>query len=201
MINSALYDAQKTLSGAGFQDQIFLLLAELPDYYGATASCDGVLTFPKENDSQPITINTAQGLVIGNPTEGGLRLNLNINCAKDESSQKELAVVLKTGINLVAGLSWDNFEFWAKLQDPQMQGTTAESMVQDLVLDYHNWDLELTAVVKDLTDDFNLRWGRVHDLKEHNLIKMVAGMFPNTLLSPFVTDEFILAGLSSITDV
>lgn len=82
-----------------------------------------------------------------------------------------------------------------------MQGTTAESKVQDLVLDYHNWDLELTAVVKDLTDDFNLRWGRVHDLKEHTLIKMVAGMFPKTLLSPFVTDEFLLAGLSSITDV
>lgn len=179
-----------------------MLLAELTDYYGATTSCDGVLTFPKENKSQPITINTAQGLVIGDANEGGLRLTLNINCAKDESSKKELAVVLNTGISLVADLLWDDFDFHAKLQNPLIQGTTAESKVQGLVLDYHNWDLELTAVVKNLADDFNLRWGRAHDLKEkYPLIKMVAGMFPKTLLSPFVTDEFLLAGLSSITDI
>lgn len=80
MINSALYDAQKTLSGKGFEDQIYLLLAELQDYYGVDAVCDGVLTFPKEKNSQPITMNTAQGIVVGDASEGGLRLTLNISC-------------------------------------------------------------------------------------------------------------------------
>lgn len=39
------------------------------------------------------------------------------------------------------------------------------SQLDDLVLDYHNWDSELTYVMKDITDDFNLRWATPKDLK------------------------------------
>ena len=110
--------------------------------------------------------------------------------------------MLNTGIHLVANVTWDDFEFWAELQEPLMEGTTAVSQIEGLVLDYHNWDRELTAVVVAMTDDFNLRWGRVHNLKQkYPLIKMVAGMFRKTLLSPFVTDEFLFAGFKTITDI
>lgn len=57
LINTALYDLEKRLSGEGFQKNIFLLLPELHDFYGADASCDGVLTFPKESNSQLISID------------------------------------------------------------------------------------------------------------------------------------------------
>lgn len=201
-INTALYDLQKTLSGEGFESQIFLLLAELKDYYGADATCDGTLTFPKEQHSQPIRMTTAEGILIGDGSQGGLRLTLDIKCAKDASTEKELAVVLNTGLSLRANVTWDDFEFWAELDDPMFYNTVAESKVADLVLDYHNWDMELMYVVKDITEDFNLRWATPHDFKaEYPLIKMVAGLVRKTLLSPFVADEFLFAGFKMITDV
>lgn len=119
MINTALYDVQKTLSGAGFQSQIFLLLAELKTYYGVDADCNGVLTFPKESNAQPISLSTAKGLVVGDETTGGLMLTLNVNCAKDSTSEKELAVVLNTGLHVAANFTFDDFKFWAELDDPQ----------------------------------------------------------------------------------
>lgn len=118
MINSALYMIQKTLSGEGFQSQIFVLIAELHSYYGVNADCEGVLTFPKEANSQPISMNTVQGIVIGDETNGGLNLNLNIMCSNETTTEKELAVVLNTGVHVVANITWDNFDFWAALSDP-----------------------------------------------------------------------------------
>jgi len=109
---------QKTLSGSGFQSQIFLLLSELHHYYGKSADCNGVLTFPKEGNSQPITMSTTKGLVVGDEANGGLRLTLNIQCSNDTMAEKELAVILNTGLHVAANITWTDFTIWAELDEP-----------------------------------------------------------------------------------
>ena len=58
MINTALYDLEKRISGEGVEKELFLLLPELRHFYDVNATCDGVLSFPKEANAQPISINT-----------------------------------------------------------------------------------------------------------------------------------------------
>ena len=79
-INSLLYDAQKTLSGKGFMTKLDQLAYEVPNTYGKNATCDGVVTFPFEKSSQPLTMSNTTGLIVGNPDEGGLRLNIAVFC-------------------------------------------------------------------------------------------------------------------------
>lgn len=55
--------------------------------------------------------------------------------------------------------------------------------------------------MKDITADFNLKHATPVDLKEKSYtIKMAAGLIPDSLVSPFVVDEFLFIGLKSITD-
>ena len=192
-----------TLAGEGFQTKIKVLLAELWTYYGADTDCEGVLTFPKEPNSQPIAFSKAKGITVGDDSEGGLKLTLNMMCAKNNSTEKELAVVLNTGVHVAANITWDNFEYWADLTEPAFMDTTCVSQKSDLVLDYHNWNQELTAVMKDITDDFDLRWATPHDLKTKKgpiPWPMIAGLVKATLLSPFVADEFLFIGFKMIMD-
>ena len=55
-------------------------MGELRDYYGPDCDCEGVLTFPKESDAQPITISKETGVTIGDELHG-LRVNVGIKCA------------------------------------------------------------------------------------------------------------------------
>lgn len=49
-----------------------------------------------------------------------------------------------------------------------------------------------------MADDFNLRFGSVHDMrKTHPKIMLITHILQDTLLSPFVADEFILAGFKT----
>jgi len=55
--------------------------------------------------------------------------------------------------------------------------------------------------MKDITDDFNLRHATPVDLKQKSFeIKMAAGLIPDSLVSPFVVDEFLFIGFKSIND-
>ena len=80
MINSLLYDAQKTLHGKGFDVKLDQLAFEVRHHYGNDADCSGVITFPFEKDAQPITISNTTGLIIGDKAEGGLRTNIAVFC-------------------------------------------------------------------------------------------------------------------------
>lgn len=67
-------------------------------------------------------------------------------------------------------------------------------------LEYHDWVDEFTYLIKGMTDSFNLRFSTPVDLKTKTLVMFVAGLVPNTILSPFEADDFLLAGFSMITD-
>ena len=197
LINTALYNFKKTIGGYGFNYQIFLLMEELQGYYGPDCDCEGVLTIPNESDAQPITISKEKGVIIGNE-DHGLRVNVGIKCARNSTLEKELAVELDTGLHLVANFTFDDFRFWATLNDAKIMQTTAESKVEGLVMNYHAWDKLLTAVVHGMTDDFNIRFGWEHDLREtHPKINLITHILQKTVLSPFVADEFILAGFKT----
>ena len=197
-VNSLLYDVKKTLSGEKFNAQMFTLMSEVYYYYGASTDCEGRLSFPFEKDAQPVTVDVTKGVVVGDTTHG-LRLNLQMWCANDTMAEKELAVDLTTGMHLVANFTWDNFVYWISLSEPQFMGTVATSPVMSLY--YHNWDVELTAVLKDMTDEFNLRHSAPTDLKtKAPLFNFVAGLIRATLISPFVKDEFLFGGFKMITD-
>lgn len=99
-------------------------MEELQAYYGSDCECDGVLTFPMESDAQPIAISATEGVIVGDETHG-LRVNVGIECAKDSTSEKELAVELDTGLHLVANFTFDDFRFWATLKDAKIMQTTA----------------------------------------------------------------------------
>ncbi len=143
-INSLLYDVTKTLAGEGFNKQMFSLLQEVYFYYGPDVSCEGILSFPFEKDSQPVTVDVTKGLVIGNE-KTGMTTNIKLMCAENDTTAKELAVDLTTGLYVVANFTWDNFEYWASLSDPKFMDTVVTSPVVNL--DYHNWNAELTAVL------------------------------------------------------
>merc|ERR1712051_277482 len=120
----------------------------------------------------------------------------------NETVSKELALELDTGLHLVANFTWDDFKFWIKLSNPEFISTTATS--SKVELEYHNWDDELTAVLKGITDDLNIRFGEEFDMRNYTkwqpYVKYAAGFFPHTMLSPFVADEFLFAGFSMIGD-
>ena len=137
---------------------MFSLLAEVYYFYGRDVSCEGVLSFPAEQNSQPVTIDASQGILLGDKTENGLRLNIDMWCASDATSPKELAVSLETGLVLVADVAIEDFVITAELKDPTMMGTVATPVAEGLVLDWHNWDMELTSVVKSIVDEVNLRF-------------------------------------------
>lgn len=202
-INSLLYDMKKVLpggEGSGFDKQILVLLSEIKTYYGADADCEGILTFPKEANSSPVTISRENGVMIGDVDQGGLRLNLDILCAANAVDKKELAVTLDTGMHLKLDFEWNDFTVYAKFLDPQFMGTTATSYIGEL--DHHNWDMELTFVLKDITDDINIRFGELIDLtKLYPTLKFVTGIVAKTLLSPYVKDEYIMAGFSTHHDL
>lgn len=52
----------------------------------------------------------------------------------------------------------------------------------------------------DVTDEMNMRFGTPHDLKTKTVVNFAAGLIRSTLLSPYVADEFLLAGFKMITD-
>ena len=143
-------------------------------------------------------MNTVDGLVIGNNATGGLKLDLALNCAKDNDTAKEHAVTLHTGVHLNAKFSFDNFEYFLELSDVTVQNTTTTSDIGEM--DYHNWDSELYYVIKDIVDDSNLRLATPIDLKKTGppIISFVAGLFKNTIMSPTVSDEFIALGFSML---
>ena len=90
LVNSLLYELELgPISGEGFDEKIFELLTEIPRYYGPNATCEGFINFPLEDGRQPVTMNTEQGIVVGNADEGGLDINLRLYCAADNTTQKE----------------------------------------------------------------------------------------------------------------
>lgn len=198
-INSLLYQVKKTLSGEGFEEQFFPLVAEVFRYYGPSVTCEGILSFPAEANSQPITIDAAQGIMIGDKLAGGLRTNIDFQCGND-TTPLEHALNLELGLTMVANVTFDNFEYWAELNDVAVVDTVATPR-EGITLDYHNWDAELTYVVASMVDNFNIMHETPVDLKTKiPVVAFVAGILRATLLSPFVQDEFIFAGFKMIMD-
>jgi len=61
--------------------------------------------------------------------------------------------------------------------------------------------MELSSVVRGMVDQFNLRFATPVDLKQKaTIVHFVAGLIRATLLSPFISDEFVFAGFKMITD-
>jgi len=140
MINSLLYKVQKTLSGPAFNTQMFSLLAEVYIFYGKDVSCEGRLSFPAEKNSQPVSIQAAQGILLGDSSNGGLRVDIDLWCSADADTPKELAVTLETGLLLVIDAFLDDFVLQIDLKEPAMIETVATPVAEGLVLDYHRWD-------------------------------------------------------------
>lgn len=159
-----------------------------------------MLSFPKEANSEPISISKDTGINIGDAAQGGLKLKIDILCAADATAEKELAVSLETGMHLNIQMLWDDFTIYAKFLEPEFMGTVATPYTIDL--DYHNWDSQLTAVLKVIAMDLNIRYGDVYDLRNNkkfgSLIQYASMNIKHSLLSPFLADEFIFAGFSDI---
>ena len=119
-------------------------------------------------------------------------------CASNDTAAKELAVNITLGLHLRAEFQWDNFAYYANLTDAKVTNTVVTSPV--VQLDYHNWNDELTAVISDMTDEFDLRFSTEVNIKEKTFWKMVSNFVRATLVSPFVQDEFIFLGFKMILD-
>lgn len=158
MISSLLYDSQKTLSGKGFSDEIKLLFSELIDYYGADVSCDGLLTFPMDKENaEPITLTSAEsGIRVGVDEKHGLFVNLDVFCAKDDTAEKEKSVTLELAAHLNLEFEFNDWIYHASISDPKIDNVVAKDSV--FLMEYHNWDMELTYFLVDIADDFNLHY-------------------------------------------
>ena len=55
--------------------------------------------------------------------------------------------------------------------------------------------------MKDIADYFNVKHATPVDLKQKSsTFRMAAGLIPDSIVSPFVADEFLFIGYKSITD-
>jgi len=62
-------------------------------------------------------------------------------------------------------------------------------------------DGALTELWTAIAQDFNGKWGSYGiDLKQHQIIGFIAGMIRNTLLTPFMQNNYYYGGFSWITD-
>jgi len=106
---------------------------------------------------------------------------------------------MKLGVHTAVNATWDNFVYWIELNDVKALSAVVTSNV--VTLDYHNWVAEFTALLKDASDEFNMKYATPTDIKASSVvIGFVAGILRSTLLSPFVEDEYLLAGFKMITD-
>lgn len=202
-INSMLYDLNKTLPGgkhSSFQNQTEVLLKELTAKYGADMDCSGMVAFPKVSNSEPVTISKESGVSIGDASQGGLKMKIDFMCAAKNATEKELAVTIETGMHLNLQFAWDDFTFYAKFAEPQLMQSVVTPVTIELD-EGHEWDTEMTQVLKDVTDGLNAKYGEVFDLRKINpLISYAAMNLKHSILTPFVEDEFVLAGFSAIID-
>jgi len=178
--------------------QLYQLVPEVFRHYGASVECSASLSLPMQ-EASPIKIDATKGIIIGDETTW-LDVDLKLFCKNNDTvPEPELALDMDLGVALTVNATWDNFEYWIALNDAR--GVHADVTSPAMKLNYHDWIAEITALLKATTTEFNLGHATPVDLKaKYPLINMVAGLFRSTLLSPFVTDEFLLAGFKMITD-
>lgn len=103
------------------------------------------------------------------------------------------------GLHGAVNATWSDFKYWINVTEMECVAASATSPV--VTLEYHDWTRMFTALIRDMTDEFNLRWAEPRDLKaKGKIVPMLAGIVKNTILSPFVVDEFLMAGFKVITD-
>ena len=100
---------------------------ELVEHYGPNATCDVALSFPLpdgQTQKQEVRIDTERGIVVGDASQGGLLLDMQIYCAEDASLEKELAIELTTGLEIEIELELvKNLTYTASLHNPIIQNT------------------------------------------------------------------------------
>ena len=196
MVSSLLDDVQMPLSGEGFESQIFLLFSEIKNHYGQDATCDGLLSFPRTQSAEPINFNTGDyGITLGASETQGMVTNLQIMCAENATATKELSATLEMGLHVPIELNVDNYILNAGVGQTSVMNSVATSDVFEL--EYHNWDLELSYVIKSMVDTLNLRLVQAMDLRELSpAIQKASTIFPTVSVSPKLQDGYLLLGLS-----
>ena len=198
MLDSLIYNiALKIKQDSGLMQQLFQLVPEVFYHYGRNASCEGDVAMPYNQPHYPISVNKTQGIVVGDKTNG-LLAEVKLYCANDTKSEKELALDMKLGIHAVANITWNNFEYWANITKVEAVYTNITSPTTKL--DAHDFEHEFTYLLSDMANQFNLRFATPNDLKKIVLVNFVAGIIPDSVLTPFAADEFLLAGFRMITD-
>ena len=115
----------------------------------------------------PITFGTGDfGIKLGASEEYGMLVNLDIMCASDATTTKEKSLTLELGAHIPIDFDLTDFVLNAAIGTPSVTGTVTKDSV--MKLDYHNWDMELTYVLVDIADNFNLHFEDPIDLKETN---------------------------------
>lgn len=145
-------------------------------------------------------MNTTDGIAVGDAAAGGLRINIEMSCASDASLPKEPSVVIDTGLLTDVDFEIADFMLTLDIASPTFVGTTTQSYIGEL--DYHNWDAELTSVLKVIAEDVNIRFGEGVDICDKwPKLNLAKKFIRNTLVSPFVENEFMFLGFKLITDI
>lgn len=196
-----LYDANLRMGGPAIDAQLFKLMYELIEHYGPNATCDVALSFPLPQTEQPqkqqVRIDTERGIVVGDASQGGLLLDMQILCAEDATAEKELAIELNTGLEIEIELEMvKNLTYFAKVVNPVIQNT--QVIQTAFQFRYHRWDALLTSVLQVFADDFNLKHEDWKPISKFGPI--IATQIKNVLVSPYVNEEFLYIGFSWIGD-
>jgi len=199
MLDSLVYNFAKsfTKDDKGFQKQMIELVPEVYLHYGRDVDCNGELSFPYETPSAPLSVDTKKGLVVGDE-ENGLIAKVLLYCAANSTVEKELALDMELGIHAIANFTFDNFVYWIKFDETKAVTANVSSPV--VTLDYHDWIGLVTALLTDMADTFNLTHGTPKDLKDNTIVHFAAGILADTLLSPYVVDDFLFAGFRMLPD-
>ena len=144
----------------------------------------------------PVTFGTGDfGIKLGASEDYGMIVNLDIMCASDAETTKEKSLTLEMGVHIPIDFDLTDFVLNVAIGAPSVTGTVTKDSV--MKLDYHNWDMELTYVLVDIADNFNLHFEDPIDLKQANSkIRLLSSMIPSSRITPKAADGFFMLAMS-----
>lgn len=179
-------------------DQLLQLFHEFKVTYGKDVKIELDVTLEDNGSETPLRLDADRGILIGSTDEDDVSM-LFMFKASNDTVQSEPALELRMNLEVALNLTFENMELWARFEEINIANT--EVTMDNVGMFYHDYDSLFTAVFESTAYNFNQRHKDGVDLTQ----KWPKLAFLNNLLrdleiTPLVTDEFVFAGFSWITD-
>lgn len=148
-----------------------------------------------QNDTWPVTMTRANGVVIGDLETSVLNLSMLVsNGTVTNMSVLDLAMNFQAKVNV-------HLQDMVLFLEPESIKLAHGKVLQDRIGMYsHNYDVFFQAVLNDMAHTFKMKHRKGIDLS--SMVPQIAQLdIRNTTVSPYVADEWLYAGFSFEKDM